>query len=252
LLIEADGVFGAPFFFMERLPGKSLLEVLERQPWRVWDLPARMAELHARLHHLSPDGFPGSHEDLHTRSLNEIAARIEAYRLEGLRAGLDWLHANRPEGMPSARMLHLDWHPLNLIRDDSGLAVIDWSDADIGDPHMDVATTLLALRCLPPPDVPAWERPFVPWYREMVARRYLRAYQRSAPLDVARLCYFSAWAALRRLARYGRSFCLGARSGWKRSALRQLDGKHCATLCSYFARYSGVRVTLDNANEDDA
>ena len=36
--------------------------------------------------------------------------------------------------------------------------MLDWTYADLGDPHADVATTLLILDCFLPPEKSLWER----------------------------------------------------------------------------------------------
>jgi aminoglycoside phosphotransferase (APT) family kinase protein len=248
LAVEDDEPFGGPFLLMERVPGRSLLQVLEARPWRLWDLPGRMAELHARLHQLSPAGFPDASDDLLGRTLEEIRARIVTYGLEGLWPGYHWLAANRPHRTGTPRPLHLDWHPLNLVYSSAGLVALDWTEADVGDRHADVATTLLEILCLPAPSA-GWQRPFLRVARGILARRYLRAYRRRLPLDDVRLTYYGAWAALGRLARYGRWLSVGpGNTGCKPLAFRNAGPAQCEALCSYFARHSGVGVRLEGEN----
>jgi aminoglycoside phosphotransferase (APT) family kinase protein len=245
LLVDDDEPFGGPFLLMQRLPGRPLLETLGSRPWRLWDLPARMAALHARLHGLPSDGFPDAPGDFLGRTLDEVRARVVAYRLDGLRPGLDWLLEHRPRRTGRACVLHLDWHPLNLIHDAGRLSALDWTEADVGDRHADVATALMILLCHPAP-VARWQKPFVPLTRGIVARRYLRAYRRRLPLDGERLTYYGALAALARLARYGRWLSAGPGStGCKPSALSHVGPSHCEALASYFARQTGVEVKLD-------
>jgi hypothetical protein len=63
-----------------------------------------------------------------------------------LRPGLDWLSLHRPPPSRPASLLHLDWHPLNLIRGEGGgLTVLDWTEADVGDPHADLGTALMMI-----------------------------------------------------------------------------------------------------------
>jgi aminoglycoside phosphotransferase (APT) family kinase protein len=247
-LVENDEVFGAPFLLMERLPGQSLFEVFRRRPWRLLDLPVQMAALHERLHRLSSEGFPDSKGDLLDESLDEIGARVTTYHLEGLQPGLSWLTANRPCRTVAPRIVHLDWHPLNLMYDGSKLSGLDWTEAGVGDRHADLATTLMTLLCYPMPSISRWQRPFVPLVRGIVARGYLEAYRRRLPVDEERLTYYSAWISLRRLARYGRWFCIGpASSGFKPRALQHVSSDHCATLCRYFTRHTGIEVSLESA-----
>jgi aminoglycoside phosphotransferase (APT) family kinase protein len=246
LLIEDDEPFGGPFVLMERLAGRPLLEELQARPWRLWHLAAQMGALHGRLHQLTPDGFPDADGDLLDKSLQAIRARVSAYGLEGLRPGVDWLLANRPRRTRMPRPLHLDWHPLNLICCNGRMAALDWSEAEVGDRHADVATTLLVLRCLPPPPPAPWQRPFIPLVRGVLARHYLRTYRRRLPLDQGRLSYYSAWAALRRLSNYGRWFSVGPGcNGSKPSALRQINATQCEDVCNYFTQHSGVQVKLE-------
>jgi hypothetical protein len=104
----------------------------------------------------------------------------------------------------------------------------------------------MELQCLPAPS-PGWQRPFLRLVRGVVARRYLRAYRRRLPLNEVRLNYYSAWAALRRLARYGRWLSVGPGStGCKPSAFRNAGPAQCEALCSYFARHAGVDVKLES------
>src|SRR5205823_2101339 len=115
--------------------------------------------LHARLHALTPDGLPEPPGSFLSRRLGEIDNLIRTYGLRGLLPGLDWLVRQRP-GEPGWRhVLHLDWHPLNLMRAGDGtLTALDWNEADVGDRHADVATALLLVRCAPAPLTRRWQR----------------------------------------------------------------------------------------------
>ncbi len=245
LQIEDDEPFGGPAMLLQRLSGRPVLDTIRAFPWRLWDLPAGMAELHVRLHQMSPEGFPDAGDFL-GRKLDEIRARVVAYGLEGLRPGLDWLADNRPTRTGTPRPLHLDWHPLNVLDCPDGLYALDWAESAVGDRHADVAVALMTLRCLPAPPPACWQRPFVPLVRKIFAARYLRVYHRLLPLDQRRLTYYGALAALNRLARYGRWRSVGAaNTGCKPSALRYASREQCEVLGSYFARHSGVRVKLE-------
>ena len=43
--------------------------------------------------------------------------------------------------------------------------VLDWSEADLGDPHADVATSLMLMRCCSAKEPNAWERLTLPLAR---------------------------------------------------------------------------------------
>jgi aminoglycoside phosphotransferase (APT) family kinase protein len=94
---------------MERLSGPTMLEAVQRSPWRLFTYGRLLA---------------GLHDDLHA-----IAAP-------------DWLPERFPGDSPP-RVLHLDLHPGNVILTPSGPAVIDWCNGAAGDPAADVAQTLV-------------------------------------------------------------------------------------------------------------
>jgi aminoglycoside phosphotransferase (APT) family kinase protein len=250
LLEQACDPFGGPFLVMEHVAGRELLRVMLWKPWNILHFPTQMAETHARLHALPPEGFPASAGPSLERWLGEMDADIGRYGLAGLSPGMDWLRSHRP-AEPAARcILHLDFHPLNLIeRSDGSLGVLDWTYADLGDPHADVATTLMVLACVPASAKGLWERLALwagrPLMRPLLSWWYRRAYHRRRPLDEGRLAYYRAWSALRQLVRYGRCLRGGAEAcGCKPSLLAHLDSGLLGILGRYFRRWSGVAVRL--------
>jgi aminoglycoside phosphotransferase (APT) family kinase protein len=226
--------------------GPTLLQALLRQPWRLFSAPVQMAELHVRLHRLPTHGFPAPPDCLLGRRLDEVASAIGAYALRGLRPGLDWLCVNRPGPVRDPRILHLDFHPLNLIEDkDRSLVVLDWNEADLGDPHADVGTAVMLMDCPPPIEVTRLERLSILTGRPWFLHAYLRGYRRHLPLEKNRLSYYRALAALRRLCNYGRWLQDGPEiSGNKRSLLQCITDSHRQTLEHYFQKWTGVAVRL--------
>lgn len=53
------------------------------------------------------------------------------------------LHAIPPPGGDGPSVIHLDLHPDNVILSPDGPVVIDWPNATVGEPSVDVATTWL-------------------------------------------------------------------------------------------------------------
>lgn len=101
---------------MERITGRSMMDVLVKRPWALARQGAVLADLHHRLHAI---------------------------------AGPQWL---RPApGAPGNRLLHLDLHPLNVMLSPTGPVVIDWTGASRGEPDSDVAVTwmLMAIGAIP-------------------------------------------------------------------------------------------------------
>lgn len=101
---------------MERIDGLSMVDVLGRRPWAVPAQAAILADLHHRLHAIEPPDFLGP----------------------------------APVGT-GTHLLHLDLHPLNVLITRSGPVVIDWPNAGIGDPAVDitVAYVLMATAQVP-------------------------------------------------------------------------------------------------------
>lgn len=85
-----------------------------------------------------------------------LQALINARTGPALDDGPDWI-ARRGDPVPGAtgpaRLLHLDYHPLNvMVRDDRIVAVLDWANATLGDPRYDRARTESILALMPDPD----------------------------------------------------------------------------------------------------
>lgn len=243
---EEDEPFGGPCMIMKQIPGRTMLDLLLHQPWQLLNGPARMAAAHVRLHRLSPDGFPAPAGDFLTRHLDAIRTMIDEYDLAGLRRGWEWLVAHRPMGPLERRPLHLDFHPINLMfRGTTCEGVLDWGDADVGDRHADIAATLILVRTAAIEVAAPWQRLTAVPGRWMLCNRYLRAYRRLLPLDKDRLCYFVAWAALRRLCRYGAWLRVGPWvTGSKSSSLRHLTPARVASLLRAFGQQTNLAVEL--------
>ena len=247
LLEESCNYFGGPFLLRARSQGPTLLRSALNKPWTVWSAGERMGKMHAWLHQLPISGFPAPPGSFLGRSLRDMTQVIAEGDCQGLQPGLQWLSDHRPSPPVRASILHLDFHPLNLIEQaDRSLVAIDWTEADVGDPHADVGTTRMLLACIQPKHVTALDRLGLFAGGLFFRRRYLIGYRRCLPIDKARLVYYQAWAALRRLCHYSRWLRASpAVTGCKPSALEQLSGDHVHTLEAYFQKWTGTPVHLD-------
>lgn len=97
--ISADG----SDLVIERVDGPTMLQAISNAPWTVKRQARLLAELHVQLHNVTPPQFL---EPISTLSGNSV--------------------------------LHLDLHPLNVIIGPHGPVVIDWANATVGDPDIDV------------------------------------------------------------------------------------------------------------------
>jgi aminoglycoside phosphotransferase (APT) family kinase protein len=247
ILVEEDcDLFGGPFMIMESVPGRTLLDLLLNQPWRIVRGPAHLAEVHAQLHRLSAVGFPAPATPFLGRRLEEMKAIIDEYNLHGLRAGLRWLDVHRPPEQEMPSIIHLDFHPLNIMFHEGQCSgVLDWCESDVGDRHADVATTLVLMMSAPV-QVPTFLQRLSTWPgRVMLVRRYLRAYRKTLPVDDQKLAYYMAWASFRRLCSWGRWLAAGPRcTGSKPSSMRYLSSDRVDILRRCFFKWSGVDATL--------
>jgi aminoglycoside phosphotransferase (APT) family kinase protein len=101
---------------MERIDGPSMVDALARQPWTIRRQARMLAELHIELHEIAPPDFL----------------------------------PRAPVGA-GERIVHMDLHPLNVIVGPTGPVVIDWTNAGVGDPNIDVdlAWVLMAAGQIP-------------------------------------------------------------------------------------------------------
>jgi aminoglycoside phosphotransferase (APT) family kinase protein len=246
LLEESCAYFGGPFLVRTQVRGPTLLRTVLHRPWRLYHASVQMAEAQVRLHRLPTCDFPTLPGCFLFRRLDEMSSAIREYGLRGLRSGIDWLTTHRPDPPKDRRILHLDFHPLNLIEDaNRSLVVLDWNEADLGDPHADVGTTVMLMDCLPTVRVTRLERLAILAGRFFFQRWYLRAYRRHLPLDENKLSYYRAFAAFCRLCNYGRWLQDGPQiNGHKPALLDIITDNHRQTLEHYFRKWTGAGVRL--------
>jgi aminoglycoside phosphotransferase (APT) family kinase protein len=244
LLEERCALLGGPFLVMPWIDGVSLLDWLRCRFTRVLNVAEELAQLHLALHALAPSEFPAPRKSFLARRLGELEGMVLGRDLEELRPGLAWLRRHRPKVVSPPSVLHLDFHPVNVVVEEGQpRVVLDWSEADVGDRHADIAMTLVLLRTAPVL-VSTWsERLMARPARWCVARRYLRTYRKHFPVHDGVLSYYMAWAALRRLA-----VCATWRrsgpwaTGFKASSLRHANPRHEAALARCFQRVTGLSL----------
>lgn len=146
-----EHVLGAPFYLMERLQG---LVLRRANPELTPNVMSKVAQLFVQTLadlHRQPLNGPiaelGKPEGYVLRQVNGWSERYQKARtheVRGMEAALAWL----PSRMPStqqASLIHNDFKYDNLLFStdmEQVLAVLDWEMATLGDPLMDVGTTL--------------------------------------------------------------------------------------------------------------
>jgi aminoglycoside phosphotransferase (APT) family kinase protein len=176
--VEAETLWrGRPAILLTWCPGRTLLAEVRAHPGRAWSLGRALGRAQARL--------------------NRVAAPAEL--LEGGERWIDWAGpdqaalAARLRDLPrrTDRLLHLDFHPLNVMTDGRAVtAVLDWTNTAAGDPRADAARTFSVLLLSPVP--PGTPRAFA-LLRRVLAAALWRGYRDVAgPLPDMPL--FHAWA----------------------------------------------------------
>lgn len=132
-VVAAHGVvLGRPLLVTTFIDGVPARQALDAHPERAHDLGAAMGETLGRIHEvIAPVGLTGQANawiELGGPALAPIRPLLGA--------------APRPD-----RLLHLDYHPANvLVRDGVVTGVIDWENALAGPPPMDLARCRAILR----------------------------------------------------------------------------------------------------------
>ncbi len=156
LFCEDESILGAPFYLMERRSGI----ILRRPPADDRPIPpatARrlcetLAEGLARLHAvdfrdagLGDLGRPEGYVERQVAGWSRRYGDARTGEVPGLERAAEWLAANRP-AESAAALIHNDYKFDNLVLDPADptriVAVLDWEMATIGDPLMDLGTTL--------------------------------------------------------------------------------------------------------------
>lgn len=156
LFCEDESVIGSEFYLMERRHGMIIRgrspEILENSPELQKSVCERfiatLADLHALDHHAAglsaigkPDGYVRRQVEGWTKRYYD-AKTDEWPELESV---IEWINGNIPSGS-EATLVHNDYKFDNIMLDPADLtrvtAVLDWEMVTVGDPLMDLGTTL--------------------------------------------------------------------------------------------------------------
>jgi aminoglycoside phosphotransferase (APT) family kinase protein len=268
-LFEPDReVLGAPFMIMQHLAGGPLFAIKSfPEAFKTFSLGFyAFVRAQAQLHKLDParaglrdipHAFPApepSHSSngeipLLDRMLAIIAARVEDGPMPGLGDALRVLSDRAADFRASQpTLVHMDYHPQNVMVDKTRLTgVVDWVNTDVGDRHLDAATTS-AILSTSAMDHPRWMRDNVAGnsLRANFAMMYLPLYHAMAPLDLKRFNYCQAVTSLLRLSMLGMMALRGPESvGFRPESIAQVTPGVIRLLRTYASRKSGSQVRLD-------
>ena len=184
--------FGGSFMIMEYMPGQPMVNEPEDQ------IPSLLGEAHLHLHSLDVTvveeelrkaGISKMHVSFGPR-FNWVKEQIENGGYEWLAPALDWIVENRPKEPERLRLLHGDFHPLNiLVLKGKVSGVLDWSTFLIGDPALDVAITrFLGLVAFP------YYLDHIDWPR--LIGIYSEHYFEESSVDIERIGYYEMFRNL--------------------------------------------------------
>lgn len=248
LLLETEGaVFGRPFMVMERVPGRPMLDLMLERPALLSRMARLFAETQVQLHRIDPGDAPFRREvPLLDRMLAEFRQAAEQFGLEGLRPGLEWLEAHRPPHEGDVRIVHGDFHPVNvMVEHDTVTGVLDWPNVGLADRHADLGFSLFLVEAEAAEPRGLWQRLIVGLGRGLLTRLYLRAYRRHLPIDSGLLRYYRSLLALRRTGQYAIWRRVGAEhTGSRPDAVTRLDDAQVETVARYFHKHTGVEIGL--------
>jgi aminoglycoside phosphotransferase (APT) family kinase protein len=206
-----DDGLGRAFMVMDRAAGDPALSGLSgglspaAVPRLLRQVPDLLAGAMARLHALDPDLVRGELEQVREVPVTVpgLLAALERSAVESGREDLAgvarWL-ADHPSGPAPDVICHGDLHPFNLLADGDRVTVLDWSAALLAPRAHDAGFTSLLLS-EPPLLVPGWQRPLIRLLGRVLARRFLRGYQRQAgAIEPGELRWHQAVVCLRALA----------------------------------------------------
>jgi Phosphotransferase enzyme family len=179
-MVERDGCHGIVF---ERVRGASLMQELQRHPWRLFAIASQLAELHVLINRCpAPESLPLQKE--------AILSSIE--RVEGLSPEIKGAALNALAALPAGNSLcHGDFHPDNILLTEHGPMIIDWMTGTRGSPAADLIRTVMILQTSAlPPNIPALSRRLLDVFRRLLVAVYRRRYLRCIPLTPSEM---SVW-----------------------------------------------------------
>jgi aminoglycoside phosphotransferase (APT) family kinase protein len=178
-IIQADGVWRErPVLLLSWCPGAPLWEAVRRQPWRVWSLGTAFGRTQALIHQIPARA---EWQDQRTDWIGWAGSNDQRFHT-----------ALRRMARPAPALLHLDYHPLNVLTDGRHMtAVLDWANARVGDPRADVARTYTIL--MVEPHTPGRQPLARSLVRRLLAWSWRRGYEQVAG-TLTDMAWFYVWA----------------------------------------------------------
>ena len=156
----------------------QLWEALRQKPRRLWSLGKAFGRTQARIHQTSSV----------THAPHQRTDWIEWAGPQDQR----FQTALRQLARTTPALLHLDYHPLNVLTDGTQItAVLDWANSRAGDPRADVARTYTILTL--EPYAPSGQPLAIALARRLLASSWQRGYEEVAG-RLHDMAWFYVWA----------------------------------------------------------
>jgi aminoglycoside phosphotransferase (APT) family kinase protein len=154
---EDTSIMGCPFYVMERIKGiilrRDLPEGLSFKPEEARKLCENMLDVHLELHSidykkigLADFGKPEGYVKRQVEGWTERYRNAKTDDAPDFEEVIRWLHDNMPEESKKSCIIHNDYKFDNIVLSPEDplkiIGVLDWEMATIGDPLMDLGSSL--------------------------------------------------------------------------------------------------------------
>jgi hypothetical protein len=129
---------GRTGLILEKVEGKTLIALTTSNPGMAFRIPRLMAELQIQMHQTHTDKIRSYRQMV----LDALDSEPLSFLTEQEKAAAVSRISRMPDG---DSILHLDYHPDNIMSDGKTATIIDWMTAARGVPAADVAATLYLL-----------------------------------------------------------------------------------------------------------
>lgn len=161
----------------DRLDGISLTKLPDKKPLTFFSLSKILADLHLGLHNKQAKKM----KDIRTEAVKVLSKEPLSFLSKEEKKIAKQFIENLPEG---SSVLHLDFHPENVIVTKDSYVIIDWMTALRGDPAADVASTVFLFQDAELwPGTPFLKILFYTVVRKFILKGYLKRYLSVSGMD---------------------------------------------------------------------
>ncbi|EIE00338.1 phosphotransferase family protein [Leptospira licerasiae] len=172
--IKIDDRHGLIF---DRLEGISLTKLPDKRPLAIFSLSKILADLHLDLHNKQTKKL----KDVRSEAIKVLSKEPLSFLSKEEKKIAKQFIENLPEG---SSVLHLDFHPENVVVTKDSFVIIDWMTALKGDAAADVASTVFLFQDAELwPGTPFLKVLFYTLVRKFILKGYLKRYLSVSGMD---------------------------------------------------------------------